>query len=303
MLLADGTAGPYQEGTGLAFALVFGIANSSQARSILAHAEEMTWGMPDTYPNWARYSDEQPGRHNAIVWPVVQGLWAKALAGQGAQEAFASETARLAALAGNNSGFWEIYNGHTGVVAGGWQRLGDTVKFHWGTQPDQTWSATAFLDMIASGLFGLGFGDRGLSVSPTLPAGWGDVTLRGLRYRAATLTIALHGAGTRIRSFTLDGERVPGTAVPASLTGEHTIDVTLAGAADEDRDGDHVADSGDRCADTAGTAALHGCPAPGHIESEDARDPGGVKTNVNRTGYAGRAFLDGLWSQGAASSY
>ncbi|MCO5999026.1 MGH1-like glycoside hydrolase domain-containing protein [Actinoallomurus rhizosphaericola] len=303
MLLADGTTGPYQEGTGLAFALIFGIANKSQAKSILAHADEMTWGMPDTYPNWARYSDDQPGRHNAIVWPVVQGLWAKALAGQGAQEAFASETARLAKLGDDNSGFWEIYNGHTGVVDGGWQRLGDTVKFHWGSEPDQTWSATAFLNMIDSGLFGLNFGDRSLSVTPTLPAGWGDVTLRGLHYRDATLTIALHGAGTRIRSFTVDGRRVHGDSVPASLTGEHTVDVTLAGAVDKDRDGDGVPDSRDRCADTAGTKALGGCPDPGHIEAEDALNTGGVKTNVNHSGYSGRAFLDGLWAQGAASSY
>jgi hypothetical protein len=303
MLLADGTTGPYQEGTGLAFALIFGIADPAQARSILAHATEMTWGMPDTYPNWARYSDDQPGRHNAIVWPVVQGLWAKALAQQGAQEAFASETARLAQLADDNSGFWEIYNGHTGVVDGGWQRLGDTVKFHWGSQPDQTWSATAFLNMIDSGLFGLSFGEHGLSIAPTLPSGWGDATLRGLHYRDATLTIALHGAGTRIRSFTIDGRQVRGDAVPASLKGSHTVDVTLAGAVDKDRDGDGVTDSRDRCADTAGTLALQGCPDPGHIESEDALNTGGAKTNVNHTGYSGRAFIDGLWAQGASSSY
>ncbi|MEU6241837.1 hypothetical protein [Streptomyces sp. NPDC047024] len=303
MLLADGTRGAYQEGTGLAFALVFGIADPVRARSVLAHATEMTWGMPDTYPNWARYSDEQPGRHNAIVWPVVQGLWAKAAARWGAQETFASETARLARLAGNNSGFWEIYNGRTGVVDGGWQRLGDTVKFHWGSQPDQTWSATAFIDMVHSGLFGLDFGDQGLSIAPTLPAGWGDVTLRGLRYRDATLTLSLHGAGTAIRSFKVDGRLVPGHTLPASLTGEHTVDVTLTGAVDKDRDADGVTDSRDRCADTAGTPALLGCPDPGRIEAEDALNTGGVKTNVNHTGYSGRAFVDGLWSPGASSSY
>jgi hypothetical protein len=303
MLLADGTTGAYQEGTGLAFAIVLGIADQSQARSILAHATEMTWGMPDTYPNWTRYSDTQPGRHNAIVWPMVQGLWAKALAQQGAQGAFASETARLAKLAGNNSGFWEIYNGISGVVDGGWQRLGDTVKFHWGSQPDQTWSATAFLDMINSGLFGLGFQDNGLSIAPTLPAGWGDVTMRGLHYRNATLTIALHGAGTQIRSFTIDGKRVHGHHIPASLAGNHTIEITLTGAIDSDRDADNVRDTQDQCADTAGTDALHGCPDPRHIEAEDATNTGGVKTNVNHAGYGGRAFLDGLWSRGAASSY
>ena len=300
-LLADGSRGAYQEGTGLAFALLFGIANPAQARSIVANAREMTWGMPDTFPNWARYSDAQPGRHNAIVWPLVQGLWAKALAGQGNQSAFAAEVARLAKLAGGNSGYWEIYNGGTGVVDGGYQRLGDTVKFHWGSEPDQTWSATAFLDMIHTGLFGLTFTDRGLVFAPDLPAGWGDVTLRNLRYRDATLTIALHGAGTKVGSFTIDGRPAPGNAVPATLTGDHTVAITLTGAAAGDRDGDGVPDAADRCADTAGTVS--GCPAPSHLEAEDALNTGGVKTNVNHTGYSGRAFLDGLWAQGAASSF
>ncbi len=301
-LLADGSRGAFQEGTGLAFALIFGIADPAQARSIVEHARELPWGMPDTFPNWARYSDAQPGRHNAIVWPLVLGLWAKALAGQGEQNAFAAETARLAKLAGNNSGFWEIHNGTTGVVDGGWQRLGDTVKFHWGSEPDQTWSATAFLDMVHTGLFGLTFTDRGLSFAPHLPAGWGDVTLRHLRYRGANLTIALHGAGAAIRSFQLDGRTAPAT-VPDTLTGDHTIDITLTGAPAGDRDGDGVADAQDRCADTAGTAALSGCPDPAHLEAEDARNTGGVKTNVNHTGYSGRAFLDGLWAQGASSSF
>ncbi|MEV4050327.1 glycosyl hydrolase family 65 protein [Amycolatopsis sp. NPDC049688] len=301
-LLADGRRGAFQEGTGLAFALLFGVANPAQAGSILSHARELPWGMPDTFPNWARYSDAQPGRHNAIVWPLVQGLWAKALAGQGETNAYAAETARLAKLAGANSGFWEIHNGTTGVVDGGWQRLGDTVKFHWGSEPDQTWSATAFLDMIHTGLFGLTFTGRGLSFTPHLPAGWGDVTLRNLRYRGATLTIALHGAGTTIRSVTVDG-RAARAELPATLTGEHTVDITLTGAPAGDRDADGVPDDRDRCADTAGTAALAGCPDPAHLEAEDAHNAGGVKTNVNHTGYSGRAFLDGLWAQGASTAF
>ncbi|SEQ99427.1 hypothetical protein SAMN05216188_1073 [Lentzea xinjiangensis] len=299
-LLADGTRGAYQEGTGLAFAILFGIANSARARSILANAREMAWGMPDTYPNWERYSEAQPGRHNAIVWPLVQGLWAKALARLGEENRFAAETTRLAKLATNNSGYWEIYNGTTGVVDGGWQRLGDTVKFHWGSEPDQTWSATAFLDMVHTGLFGLRYTERGLSFAPNLPAGWGDVTLRNVRYRDADLTIALRGAGTTISSVTIDG-RPSHAEVPATLRGAHTVEITLAGATGGDRDGDGTPDAGDRCADTAGTVS--GCPAPTHLEAEDARNTGGVKTNVNHTGYSGRAFLDGLWAQGAASSF
>ncbi|ANZ40372.1 glycogen debranching protein [Lentzea guizhouensis] len=299
-LLADGTRGAHQEGTGLAFAIIFGIADPAQARSIVANARVMTWGMPDTFPHWDRYSDAQPGRHNAIVWPLVQGLWAKALARQGNQPGFAAETTRLAKLANNNSGYWEIYNGTTGVVDGGYQRLGDTVKFHWGSEPDQTWSATGFLDMVHSGLFGFRYGERGLAFAPNLPAGWGDVTLRNVRYRNADLTISLRGAGTTIRSVTIDG-RPSSAEVPATLQGAHTVEITLTGAAGGDRDGDGVPDARDRCADTAGTVS--GCPAPGHLEAEDARNTGGVKTNVNHTGYSGRAFVDGLWAEGAASSF
>ncbi|MFI5734953.1 MGH1-like glycoside hydrolase domain-containing protein [Kribbella sp. NPDC051587] len=329
-LLADGTRGVYQEGTGLAFALIFGIASASQARSVVANAQEMTWGMPDTYPHWDRYSSAQPGRHNAIVWPLVQGLWAKALAGEGAQQAFATETAKLAKLAVNNGGFWEIYNGDTGVIDGGYQHRDDVVKYHWNSQPNQTWSATAFIDMMHTGLFGMNFDDRGLTFTPTLPEGWGDATLRGVRYRNGDLTIRLHGAGTSIESFAIDGKRVRGNSVPASVTGRHTIDITLAsgrgggwedggwdrhggfgwghggghdGTRAGDRDGDQVPDARDSCSDTSGTQALQGCPDPRHLEAEDAVNSGGAKTNANHVGYSGRAFVDGLKVAGASSAY
>ncbi|HUQ55606.1 MGH1-like glycoside hydrolase domain-containing protein [Lentzea sp.] len=299
-LLANGTPGAYQEGAGLAFAILFDVASPAQAQSIISRARLMTWGMPDTWPHWDRYSDAQPGRHNAIVWPLVQGLWAKALARVGNQNLFAAETTRLAKLANNNSGFWEIYNGNTGVVDGGYQRLGDTVKFHWGSEPDQTWSATAFLDMVHTGLFGLRFGPQGLTLAPNLPAGWGDVTLQNVRYRDADLTITLRGAGTTISSVRLDGQ--PSRAeIPTTLRGAHTVEITLTGAAAGDRDGDGVADAQDRCADIGGSVS--GCPAPSRLDAEDARNTGGVKTNVNHTGYSGRAFVDGLWAQGAASSF
>ncbi len=177
------------------------------------------------------------------------------------------------------------------------------MKFHWGSQPDQTWSATAYLDMIDSGLFGMHLGTNGLAIAPTLPAGWGDVTLSGVHYRGANLTIALHGAGATISSFTVDGQAEPDHTVPISLVGNHTVAITLSGAVNGDRDSDGVPDSQDLCPDQSGPAALHGCPAPTHIESEDALNTGGVKTTDNHANYGGRAFIDGLWSQGASSSY
>ncbi|MEU8223665.1 glycosyl hydrolase family 65 protein [Kribbella sp. NPDC048915] len=226
-LRADGTPGVYQEGAGLAFVLLFGIADEVQASALISNAQRMTWGMPDTYPHWARYSDAEPGRHNGIVWPLVQGLWAKALAGRGEVEEFATETRLLAELVRNSGGFWEIYNGNTGAVDGGHQGASGVLKRHWASEPDQTWSATAFIDMMHTGLFGMTFDDRGLTFTPSLPSGWGEVTLSGLRYRDAVLTVTLRGTGTVIRAFAVDGSPNQVFGVPASLQGHHTIDITL----------------------------------------------------------------------------
>ncbi|MER7251309.1 glycosyl hydrolase family 65 protein [Kribbella sp. NPDC000426] len=226
-LTADGKPGAYQEGTGLAFTLLFGIADAAQADSVIANAQRMTWGMPDTFPHWDRYSAAEPGRHNAIVWPLVQGLWAKALAKHGAVESFATETRLLAELVRDSGGFWEIYDGETGAVEGGYQGATGVLKRRWDSQPDQTWSATAFIDMMHTGLFGMTFDDQGLTFAPTLPPGWGDVTLTGIRYRDAVLTVTLHGTGTTIQTFTLDGTERTDHAVPSSLHGHHAIDITL----------------------------------------------------------------------------
>jgi trehalose/maltose hydrolase-like predicted phosphorylase len=81
--------------------------------------------------------------------------------------------------------------------------------------------------MMHTGLFGMRFDDRGLTFAPSLPAGWGDVTLSGLRYRDAGLTVTLRGTGAVIRGFELDGS--PQSGVPASLQGDHTIEITLGG--------------------------------------------------------------------------
>ncbi|WP_051950715.1 carbohydrate-binding protein [Actinacidiphila yeochonensis] len=302
----QGQVDDHEEGTGLAFALMFGIASPQQAREIVAHTHTSTWGITDTYPTEARYSEAEPGRHNAMVWPMVQGMWASGLADVGAQVPFAQEVGRLAELADNSSGFYEIYNADTGAQSGGWQ-----AGTAWGSQPDQTWSATAYLRMIYDGVFGLDFTTSGIGFAPSLPAGWGDVTLSGISYRQADLTVRLHGAGNVVSGFTVDGRRTDHHSVPADLTGRHTVDITLTGAPRADRDGDHVLDAADTCPDQPGTAALHGCPAPTRLQAEDAINRGGTKVSTNdviygadaHTGYDGRGYVDGIWQQGASSTF
>ena len=214
----DGT----QEGIGLSFAILSGVADAAQSASIVKNAHVSPIGITTQWPHFARFSDEKPGRHNVMVWPLVNGMWASAATQVGDVAAFKSETENLALL-GISSGdnFNEIYNPLTGKGDGGWQ------GFHWGPLLDQTWSATAYLRMIYGGMFGMNFRPDGVTLSPTLPDGWGDVKLSGLKYRGATLDIALQGQGNRIASVTVDGKPAKNAFIPATLTGAHSVNIAL----------------------------------------------------------------------------
>lgn len=222
---SDGIAGQIdtsQEGGGLAFAILFGVANPAQTRKLLTNAHWQPHGIVNVWPHFARYNNDMPGRHNVMVWPMVHSMFGHAAALGGRVDLFGRAVTDLANLVtGIDGHFYELYNSITGARDGGWQ-----VNRRWVSQPDQTWSATGYLRMIYSGLFGLNFTPDGLTIAPSLPAGWGPVSLRGLRYRDTTLDIELSGAGNQIRFSAVDG--CPGRPrVPADGHGAHTISVKL----------------------------------------------------------------------------
>ena len=223
LLSPEGGLDASQEGAGLAFAMLFGVATPEQAASVLRVAHVEPFGMTDVWPAFARYSEGRPGRHNVIVWPPIESFWAEAAARAGNLPVFSREVETLARLAHNDRNkFWEIYNSRTGLPDGGWQ-----VGHAWFAAPNQTWSATGYLRMMYAGLFGMRFQSDGLALAPALPEGWGDVSLTGVRYRRAVLQIQLHGAGTVVRSFQVDGVEKAEHVVPASLRGDHRVDVVL----------------------------------------------------------------------------
>lgn len=221
-----GTLDGSQEAAGQAFAILFHVADSARARSILRHVHEEPWGIPDVWPHFSRYDDAHPGRHNVVVWPMVQGFWADAAVEVGDETGFARAVRRLAALAVDDDKgaghFQEIYDPVSGAVDGGWQ-----TGHHWDAQPDQTWSATAYLRMIHRGLFGMRFTTNGVDFHPLLPPGWGEAKLSNVRYRDATLDVTLRGAGRRIRGFRVDGAETATHSVSATTTGLHTVLITL----------------------------------------------------------------------------
>lgn len=215
-----GELAPYQETAGLAFAVLFGVAPAGRADAVLAGIHREPYGVVAVWPPFERFDEEHPGRHNAMVWPMVTSLWGLAAARRGRADLLARALEDIARLAAGGH-FWELHDARSGAVDGGWQ-----VGRRWPSEPDQTWSATGFLRLIHSGLFGLTPRPDGVRLAPRLPAGWGPVTLHDLPYRDAVLTLTLTGAGTRIRSCTVDGHDAG--PVLTGLAGPHRVAVELS---------------------------------------------------------------------------
>jgi len=88
-----------QEGMGLAYAILFHVAEDDQVRSILRTVHIQPKGIVCAWPHFARFNDARPGRHNVLVWPMASGMWAHAAAKAGAVARFASEMTNTAAMA------------------------------------------------------------------------------------------------------------------------------------------------------------------------------------------------------------
>jgi len=220
---AAGSLENYQEGSGLAFAILFGVADEAKATAILNHIHFEPKGLPSIWPHFPMFSDSQPGRHNCVIWPQVNGLFAKAAAQEKGYPIFSAEFERVTALFNGTPGnIREIYNAISGAPDGGWQNGG-----HWGAAQNQTWSATAYLSMVYNGIFGINFSTDGIIFSPYLKSQWGPVSLTNLQYRNMDLNLNLSGNGDRISSFKLDQSAQKKPFIPANLTGLHTLDIVL----------------------------------------------------------------------------
>ncbi|MEV5503033.1 glycosyl hydrolase family 65 protein [Nonomuraea fuscirosea] len=234
----DGRLDPHQEALGLAMAILFGVADERRAALVAANTHREPRGVVNVWPHFDRYGPERPGRHNAICWPMVMGVWGDAMARGGRPDRFLETLTDLLGLYGGGpadgdpadasptggAGLYEVYHAITGVPDGGWQQ-----GRQWPSEPDQTWSATTLLGLVHHGLFGIRFEPEGLRFSPAVPAHWTEATLSGLRYRGMTLDLTVVGGGTRVRDARLDArlDARPADLIPADLTGHHDVRLTL----------------------------------------------------------------------------
>ncbi|MFZ4893708.1 hypothetical protein ACL9RL_04590 [Plantibacter sp. Mn2098] len=219
--------GPHIELAGLALVIETGLCSPERAVHLLETTHREPFGHVNVWPHYTdRYSPEHPGRHNAILWPMVMGMWGSSAAEVrhlGAFDQVLTDLQRL--VDGSDGDFFEVYNARDGSVDGGWQ-----ISEVWSSLPNQTWSATAFLKLVHEGLFGLRFGTGGLRFEPLVPARFDGAGLHNVAYRGATVSVTLQGHGDQIASIRINGRDVDLDAaahLPASATGPQDVIVTL----------------------------------------------------------------------------
>lgn len=130
-----------QEALGIAFAVLAGITPVNADPFACVHVEP--YGVTASWPHFAPYSAEKPGRHNCMVWPMISGFWGEAALLNGHPELWRRELMTIATHAVEHGEFWELWNPRTGVPEAGHQHFDPWKACH-----DQTWSATAFLRLL-----------------------------------------------------------------------------------------------------------------------------------------------------------
>lgn len=204
------------EGLGTALALLWHIADDTQADAIFRTVRPTEHGLPCLWPRFPLWRPwllrDEYYYHNGMVWPFVQGYWAWAAAVRGAVDVFATELASLAALAATAPTYHEFYRPDTG-------RPGGSAR--------QLWSAAGYLAMIHYGLLGLSVTPDEIHFRPVVPATFSTVRVNALQLRDLTLTVTITGSGRKITTFAVDGIRQPAPHIAATLTGTHTVDIAL----------------------------------------------------------------------------
>ncbi|WP_345951958.1 trehalase family glycosidase [Mucilaginibacter sp. PAMB04274] len=208
------TLSPRAETLGEALAVLFDIPSVSNQHKIIENTPTGVYGTPCIYPQ----IPEIPPYHNNAVWPFVESYWALAAAKAG------NESSVLKSLSA-------IYRASGLFLTNKENFVASTGDFG-GTEVNSSnmlWSLSGNIAMIYKVLFGISYNTDNLSFTPFIPKALsGKHLLKAFKYRDAELDISISGYGNTTAKVTLDGKPLPAATVPASLSGNHSINITLS---------------------------------------------------------------------------
>lgn len=211
---ANKTVSPRAEALGEALSVLFDIPSAERQKQVVESAPTGDYGTPCIYPQIPGI----PPYHNNAVWPFVESYWALAGAKVGNEQSVLKSISaiyRPAALFLTNK---------ENFVASDGDYAGTQIN-----SSNMLWSLSGNIAMVYKLIFGMHYEADRLIFKPFVPKALaGERSLTGFKYRQAVLDISLSGYGNKIAAVTLDGKNLSNAALPAGLTGKHTISITLA---------------------------------------------------------------------------
>lgn len=204
---------PRAEALGEALTVLFDIADEDRQQQVMAQTPVVPFGIPSIFPQIPGI----PPYHNNGNWPFVQAYWNWAAAKAGNEQALLHGMAALyrqAALFLTNK---------ENLVAESGDYKGTEIN-----SDRQLWSVAGNLAMVYRVLYGMEFEPKGLRLKPVVPEQYaGERRLENFKYRNAVLHISMKGWGNAVEQISLDGRKLDEAFVPADLSGEHHIEITL----------------------------------------------------------------------------
>lgn len=202
------------EALGESLAVIFDVAEEEKAKRIISESPVTAYGITSIYPQIPGI----PPYHNNGIWPFVQAYWNLAAAKAG------NETAL-------NQGLAAIYR-PTALFLSNYENFVAQTGDYKGTEINSTrmlWSMAGNLAMVHRVFMGMEFAEDGLKFNPVIPKTYsGTKTLKNFPYRDAVLSIEVTGYGNKIEKILLDGEPLQDAFLPATITGNHQVEITMA---------------------------------------------------------------------------
>lgn len=182
---------PRAEALGEALAVIYDVADSHRARTVVESTPITEYGITCIYPQ----IPEVGPYHNNSVWPFVQAFWNLAAAKVKNEKAL-------------EYGMASIYRAASMYLTNKENFVASTGDCH-GTAINsdrQLWSVGANIGMTYKIIFGMNFEPKGIVFSPSIPQAYaGSYTLTNFKYRKATVNITISGFGDEVASFKVNG--------------------------------------------------------------------------------------------------
>ncbi len=201
------------EALGEAFCILYDVADETKKELLFENVPVLSYGIPCIYPQIPNISPY----HNNGIWPFVQAFWTLAGAKEKQSHIVDHGLASMLRQAGLFLTNKENMVGDDGDFAG-------TVL----NSDRQLWSVAGMLSMVYKVIFGINHDTDRLHFNPVIPQNYGkNFKLSNFKYRNSTLEISIKGFGNEIESFKIDGKVSSKHEFPASLSGNHTIDIVM----------------------------------------------------------------------------